>query len=105
MSDIVERLREQAELVPVVPRAPWKAMAEAADEITSLRAQVAALEGDAGRYRWLRQQNCILDSGRSGIFTAIRMTEADGGFSHNDLIAMEGMDAAIDAALAARKGG
>ena len=57
MSDIVERLREQAELVPVVPRAPWKAMAEAADEITRLRAQVAALEGDAGRYRWLREHS------------------------------------------------
>ena len=40
MSDIVERLREQAELVPAVPRAPWKAMAEAADEITRLRAQL-----------------------------------------------------------------
>ena len=44
MSDIVERLREQAELVPAVPRAPWKAMAEAADEITRLRAALAQPE-------------------------------------------------------------
>jgi hypothetical protein len=107
MADIVERLREQAELVPAVPRAPWKAMAEAADEITRLRAQVAALEGDAGRYRWLREHV----SGHRAVSSARPATFAFPGpmvlTPLGDIMrgsVAQHLDAAIDAALAARKG-
>ena len=96
MSDIVERLREQAELVPAVPRAPWKAMAEAADEITSLRAQVAALEVDAGRYRHMRNNSQFQSRNGPGLYWYLpRFGQGDKG---------EQLDAAVDAALAARKG-
>lgn len=57
----------------------------------------AALELDAARYRWLRERNACLDD--VGIFTAIRMREVDGSFSHNQLIALEEMDAAIDSEM------
>lgn len=92
MSDIVERLREQAELVPVVPRAPWKAMAEAADEITSLRAQVAALEGDAGKMRGalVRARDGYISQRATGLPCQSVWLHATLGV--------------IDAALAARKG-
>ena len=60
-----------------------------------LRAQVAALEVDAGRYRWLR------DKARS-----VDWTENINGWSWTQHCRIGGlsMDAAIDAALAARKG-
>ena len=55
-----------------------------------LRAQVAALEVDAGRYRWLRenQHPQVMHPSCYGMGNAMR----------------EHLDTAIDAALAARKG-
>ena len=58
-----------------------------AAEIERLRAQVAALEGDAGRYRWLRAGNYNFAVARSIL---------------NDT--PWGIDASIDRQLAARKG-
>lgn len=93
MSDIVERLRYFGSQM----------CHEAADEITRLRAQVAALEVEAGRYRYLRhisRQEClVLDGPEAGVW-------CDSENEHGELVLLtEGdLDAAIDAALAARKG-
>ena len=68
---------------------------EQAAEIADLRAQVAALEVDAGRYRWLRNRAC---HGPHERFNA-EYGWFDVSGQHEP-----GFDAAIDAALAARKG-
>ncbi|MBT2326054.1 hypothetical protein J7E62_27370 [Variovorax paradoxus] len=61
-------------------------------------ARIAELEANDRRYRWLRDRNAVLNS--DPLFTAIRVSNADGTFSHNDLISGKEMDAAVDAALA-----
>jgi len=89
MTDIVERLRTTSSKGVSV----WGDLQmEAADEIERLRL-------DAARYRWLRERNACLDD--VAIFTAVRMKESDGSFSHNQLIALEQMDAEVDAAMKA----
>ena len=86
VADIVQRLRDKN-------RGWHPDQADAADEIERLRAQVAELEKDAKRYRWLRNQPRKLPAGQSGIMAC--KWEADGtGF---DLVKSE-LDAAIDAA-------
>lgn len=63
MTDIVERLRESADEVEEFPHPTYcdhlhvafKVSREAADEIESLRTQLAAAQKDAARYRWLRE--------------------------------------------------
>ena len=72
-----------------------------AAEIERLRAQVAALEVDAGRYRLIREEMSIergIDSkGKRGLMAWWTGIGVESGSD-------EHIDAAIDAALAARKG-
>ncbi len=65
-------------------------LADVTAERDEAREEVAALEVDAGRYRWLRDSSCPQVMHPSGY----GMGNARG----------EQLDAAIDAALAARKG-
>lgn len=103
MADIVERLRayvacDGGDLFDV---------AEAADEITRLRAQVAALEVDAGRWRTLRSMvrgERHLGTGfNQGFAFPSRFELPPLGDIMRGSVAQH-LDAAIDAALAARKG-
>lgn len=64
-----------------------------------LRAQVAALEGDAGRYRWLALQR-VTPEHWGGRWSIVIEGPAPQSWPRKDQF-----DAAIDAALAARKGG
>ncbi len=57
VADIVQRLRDKN-------RGWHPDQADAADEIERLRAQVAELEKDAKRYRWLRNQPRKLPAGQ-----------------------------------------
>lgn len=67
-------------------------------------AEVQALRVDAERYRWLRDRNSQMYDHPAGIFTATRITNPDGSFSHNDLLADAELDAAVDAARTAQQG-
>ena len=87
MSDIVERL-VFLPLVHSLPVGVADVTSDAATEITRLRAQVAALEVDAGRYKYLRD---VAWGDGSLIFYA-------------EWYGPEDWDAHIDAALAVRKG-
>ena len=102
MSDIVERLRQVAAAYKSLPTSGiWATMTvdrdascnnltEAADEIERLRAEVAGLREDAERYReWKR----AFREGECALWNALCEGQSDA--EH---------DAAIDAALAARKG-
>lgn len=60
VADIVQRLRDKN-------RGWHPDQADAADEIERLRAQVAELEKDAKRYRWLRDGCCDKDTAASRI--------------------------------------
>ena len=73
---------------------------EQAAEIADLRAQVAALEVDAGRYRHLRSSDWECFD-----YEWLREMDmpSDTGISH--VVHEKALDTAIDAALAARKGG
>lgn len=91
-ADVVQRLREFARDYTTTSFHD-DLINEGIDEIERLRAQVAELEKDAKRYRWLRNQPRKLPAGQSGIMAC--KWEADGtGF---DLVKSE-LDAAIDAA-------
>ena len=69
---------------------------EQAAEIADLRAQVAALEVDAGRYRHMRNNSQFQSRNGPGLYWYLpRFGQGDKG---------EQLDAAVDAALAARKG-
>jgi hypothetical protein len=68
-----------------------------------LHEQVAAVLGDAERYRWLRNESwaCYnISKKRPQVFETVTMVE---GFAHgaNTVLAEEALDAAIDAALQA----
>ena len=88
MSDIVERLRAYV----ACDGGDLADVAEAADEITSLRAQVAALEGDAGKMRGalVRARDGYISQRATGLTCQSVWLHATLGV--------------IDAALAARKG-
>lgn len=94
MTDLLARMLAHAALHEQLTddeQQQWgRDLREAADTIDSLRAQVAALEQDAKRYRWLR------DKARS-----VDWTEAINGWSWTQhcRIGAQGMDAAIDAAM------
>ncbi len=86
MSDIVERLRTRPTGDPYL----HAMVHEAADEIERLRAEVAGLREDAERYHeWKR----AFREGECALWNALCECQSDA--EH---------DAAIDAALAARKG-
>ena len=70
---------------------------EAADEIERLRAEVAGLREDAARYRWLRSPN-------TGPATIWELISDECNPPYMTLKYGANLDAAIDAALAARKG-
>lgn len=84
-ADIVQRLRDKN-------RGWHPDQIDAADAIEALRDQVAALEQDAARYRWLRDVARTVDWSEYISKTAYR---------HNCRIGGAGMDAAIDAAMKA----
>ncbi len=65
-------------------------------QIAALRAEVAGLRQDAERYRWLRDGDLNADYP----YPVMRV----GGDGHDYAVWFEELDAAIDAALAARKG-
>lgn len=105
MSDIVERLRARqvtnwVHATGQTPRASGKRTdplcAAAADEIERLRAEVAGLREDAERYRHMRNNSQFQSRNGPGLYWYLpRYGRGDEG---------EQLDAAIDAALAARKG-
>ena len=78
---------------------------EQAAEIADLRAQVAALEGDAGRYRWLRDKlsriACNVNPGWEAEQAETTKIESLWVMEHFRATDPESTDAAIDAA---RKG-
>ena len=63
--------------------------------LDSLKAQIVELEKDAARYRWLRENN-----GAWQVQVAIMHKESD---NCNWVHAIEGLDAAIDAAMKEQK--
>ena len=90
MSDITERLRREW----------WQVSDEdcktAANEIERLRAEVAGLREDAERYRHMRNNSQFQSRNGPGLYWYLpRGLQGEEG---------EQLDAAIDAALAARKG-
>lgn len=108
MSDIVERLRQVAAAYKSLPTSGiWATMTvdrdascnnltDAADEIERLRAEVAGLREDAGRYRHMRNNSQFQSRNGPGLYWYLpRGLQGEEG---------EQLDAAIDAALAARKG-
>lgn len=70
-------------------------------KVDSLQAECASLRADALRYRWLREQPNNTDTPRIDV---VRWTIADESANDGEGIRLNELDAAIDAAIAAKEG-
>lgn len=100
MTTLPDRLRSHAALHQELAddeQQQWaRELLEAADEIEHLRAEVAGLREDAERYRHMRNNSQFQSRNGPGLYWYLpRGLQGEEG---------EQLDAAIDAALAARKG-
>lgn len=98
MSDLIERLRELAELkyqfhTIHVP----EALLRAANELSRLTAEVERLRANDGRYRWLRERN-VYRSDPPSVHVQWERYE-DGLHIATDYPTQEQLDSAIDAAI------